>query len=75
MYVVAYYVVFAMRNEFTMVSSKKWDILLLFYIAMHDTIIYLSFLPPRVTSNVYRYKYVYHLPLNIYSQIPTSEGR
>ena len=33
---------------------------------MHDPTIYLIW-PPRSTSNVYRYKYVYKLPLNIYS--------
>ena len=44
MYVVAYYVVFAMRSKSTMVDSKnKSDIVLLFYIAMHDLTIYLSF--------------------------------
>ena len=42
MYVVAYYVVFAMRNESTMVNSRKKSYLvLLFYIAMHDPTIYL----------------------------------
>ena len=72
MYVVAYYIVFAMRNESTMVNSENLDLVLLFYIAMHDPTIYMSFLPPRVTSNVYRY---YHLPLNVYSQIPISAVR
>ena len=33
---------------------------------MHDPTIYLIG-PPRSTSNVYRYKYVYKLPLNIHS--------
>ena len=42
------------------------DIVLLFIIAMHDPTIYLIW-PPRSTSNVYRYKYVYKLPLNIHS--------
>ena len=42
------------------------DIVLLFKIAMHDPIIYLIW-PPRSTSNVYRYKYGYRLPLNIHS--------
>ena len=66
MYVVAYNVLFAMKYESTtmkyestMVNSKKKkisDLVLLFYIAMHDPTIYLSFfLPPRVTSNVYQY--------------------
>ena len=42
------------------------DIVLLFIIAMHDPRIYLIW-PPRSTPNVYRYKYVYKLPLNIHS--------
>ena len=33
---------------------------------MHDPTIYLI-KPPRSTSHVYRYKYVYKLPLNIHS--------
>ena len=36
-------------------------------IAVHDPTIYLI-RPPRSTSNVYRYKYIYRLPLNIHSQ-------
>ena len=46
MYVVDYYIVFAIvlakRNESTMVNSKKkLDVVLFFYIAMHDPTIYL----------------------------------
>ena len=42
MYVVAYYIVLAMRNQSTMVNSKKILIfVLLFYIAMNDPTIYL----------------------------------
>ena len=58
------------------VCDRKWiyncqqqidpDIVLLFIIAMHDPTIYLIW-PPRSTSNVYRYKYGYRLPLNIHS--------
>ena len=42
MYVVAYYIVLAMRT--TIVNSKNKDSVLLFYIGMHDptTCIYLS---------------------------------
>ena len=46
--------------------EKDPDIVLLFIIAMHDPTIYLIW-PPRSTSNVYRYKYGYRLPLNIHS--------
>ena len=43
MYPVAYYIVFAMRNESTMVNSKKYsDLVLLFDSAMHDPTIYIS---------------------------------
>ena len=52
MYVVAFYIVFAMRNESTMVNSKKSDLVLLFYIEMHDLTIYLSFL----TATCYLYR-------------------
>ena len=38
MYVVVYYIVLTVRNESTMVNSKKIQILF-FYIAMHDQII------------------------------------
>ena len=63
MYLVVYYIVFAMRNESTIVNSKKIQIfVLLFIIAMHDPTIYLIW-PSRSTSNVYRYKYGYRLPL------------
>ena len=42
MYVVAYYIVFAMRNESTPVNSKiNSDIAVLFYFAIHDPSIYL----------------------------------
>ena len=45
MFVFLYYIVFAMRNESTMVNSKKKSVLLLlFNIAMHDPIIFLSYL-------------------------------
>ena len=67
MYVVVYYIVFAMRNESTIGNSEKFsDIVLLFIIAMHDPTIYLIW-PSRSTSNVYRYKYGYRLPLNLHS--------
>ena len=36
MYVVAYYIVLVMRNECTMVNSKRIHILYYFYIEMHD---------------------------------------
>ena len=40
--VVVYYIVFAMRNESTIVNSKKiQNIVLFFIIAMHDPTIYL----------------------------------
>ena len=43
-YVVAYYIVLAIRNESTMVNIKKnSDLVLLFYIAMHDPAFYISF--------------------------------
>ena len=57
MYVVANYIVLAMRNESSMVNSKKKEdpvIVLLFNIAMHDQTIYLIW-QPRGTSSVYRY--------------------
>ena len=75
MYVVVYYIVFAMGNESTIVNSKKDpDIVLLFIIAMHDPTIYLIW-PPRNTSNVYRYKYGYRLPLNIHkSQVSVAQS-
>ena len=59
MYVVAYYIVFAMRNESTMVNSKKIKIL---YYCFHYNARpnYLS----CGMSNVYQYS----LTLNVYSQ-------
>ena len=68
MYVVAYYIVFAiweMNQQWSI--AKIFDIVLLFYIATHDPTICLIW-PPRGTSNVYRYYYGYSLPLNVYSQ-------
>ena len=56
MYVVAYYIVSAIRNDSTMVNSKTQKkniyIVSLFYIAMHDPTIYMIW-SPRGTSNVY----------------------
>ena len=51
MYVIAYYIVFVMRNESTMVNSKKSDLVLLFYIAMHEPTFFISFL----TTKCYMY--------------------
>ena len=47
MYDVVYGIVFAMRNESTMVNSKKSHIVSLFYIATHDPIIYLFYLTEK----------------------------
>ena len=43
MYVFAYYIVFAMRNESTMVNRDQ-DIVFLFFIEMRDSTIYLIWL-------------------------------
>ena len=73
MYVVAYYVMFATRNESTMVKAKKKkrSCIIVLYCNAWKLSLYL-FWPPRVTPNAYRYEYVYHLPLNFYSRITTS---